>query len=286
MRRIGDFADKHWKPLMLLGVLVLIAGLAVLGYNQLTTGSFMARDIELTGGKQIEIVLQGTVDAGQVRQLVPEAGVQLITGASPTLLIEVPPESDEQAIVARLADAGITGSVSVRTIGPLLGELFFQQTQLAIAVGFVLIAIVIFILFRTFVPSVAVLLAATTDIVAALAVLSLLGFKLSLPILAGALMMIGYSVDTDIVLTAEVVKHKEGSFRDRVRKAARTGLTMTATAILAVAAMYVASGNVVIQNVASVLLVGFLIDIPVTWFTNVGLLRWWYLRKEKKEAGA
>jgi preprotein translocase subunit SecF len=97
-------------------------------------------------------------------------------------------------------------------------------------------------------------------------------------------MLIGYSVDTDIVLTAEVMKGKEGSFQDRVRRSFRTGITMTATAFLSVLVMYFVSGNIVIQQVASVLLIGFLIDIPSTWLTNVGLLRWWYMRKQKHES--
>ena len=280
-----DLTDKHWKPLTLIGILILLAGVGVLGYNQVTTGSFMAKDIELTGGKQIEILLDGPISVQEAQLAVPEGNVQLITGASPSLLIEVPPETDEQEIVANLEAVGITGSVSVRTIGPLLGEVFFKQAQLAILIGFILMAIVVFILFRTFVPSLGILLAATTDIVVSFAVLSLFGVKLSLPILAGALMLIGYSVDTDIVLTTEVVKHKEGSFKDRVRKAARTGLTMTATAFVAILAMYFASGNVVIQQVATVLLVGFLVDLPTTWFTNVGLLRWRHERMERKESG-
>ena len=66
--------------------------------------------------------------------------------------------------------------------------------------------LVVFIYFRTLVPSLAVILAAFSDIVVTLAIFNLTGEKLSTAGVAAFLMLIGYSVDTDILLNTRVLK--------------------------------------------------------------------------------
>ena len=279
----ADFIDRYWKPLTFVGIVILLFGAGVLLYSQLSTGSFMQRDFELTGGKRIEMILDAVPDLDAIKSALPDAVVSLTSGLHPTLLVEMPVTANETAILSALDELGVSGESSVRTIGPVLGELFWRQTQLAIVVAFVLMSIIIFVLFRAFAPSSAVVLAALTDAAFVLAALSLMGVQLSLPILAGVLMLIGYSVDTDIVLTTELLRSPGKEVPQRFRAAAKTGLTLTVTALAALSMMYLISGSLVIQQIASVLIIGLLIDIPSTWLTNAGILRWHLERKEKKK---
>ena len=278
----ADFIERHWKPLTFVGIILLLFGAGVLLFNQINTGAFMPRDFELTGGKQIEIALATTPDLSLIKSALPNASIELISGLRTTLLIETSVTANETEILATLNGLGISGDISVRTIGPVLGELFWRQTQMAIIAAFILMSFVVFILFRTFAPSSAVVLCAATDAIFALAILSLMGEQLSLPILAGVLMLIGYSVDTDIVLTTELLRSPGKEIPQRFRAAAKTGLTLTIAAIAALATMYFISGSIVIQQISGVLIIGLLCDIPSTWLTNGGILRWHLERKERK----
>lgn len=283
-RNLSHFFDKRWKPLMLLSLLVLVASAGFLFYNQLSTGSFVNLNVELTGGKQIDIQLQKQPDMQKVREVLPDADIDLSPGITPSLTIQLSPGADENEVIQKLASIGVSGETSLRTFGPFLGEIFWRQAQLAIVAAFIVMAIVVFIIFRTFVPSVAIVLAAITDMAFALAVLNFMGVEFSLATLAGALMLIGYSVDTDIVLTAEMLKSKHLSVNERVHKAARTGLMLTVTALAALGAMYFTSGSLVIQQIVLVLIIGLIADLPATWLGNVGILRWHLARKERKQA--
>ena len=279
----ADFIERHWKPLTFVGIILLLFGAGVLLFNQINTGAFMPRDFELTGGKQIELALATAPDLAAIKSALPNAEIELISGLRTTLLIETPVTANETEILSTLNGLGISGESSIRTIGPVLGELFWRQTQMAIIAAFILMSIVVFILFRTFAPSSAVVLCAATDAIFALAVLSLMGEQLSLPILAGVLMLIGYSVDTDIVLTTELLRSPGKEVPQRFRAAAKTGLTLTIAAIAALATMYFISGSIVIQQISGVLIIGLLCDIPSTWLTNGGILRWHLERKERKQ---
>lgn len=282
--RLADFIDRYWKPLTFVGVVILLISGGILLSNQFSTGSFMPRDVELSGGKEIEIVLESTPDLQAIKAALPDVIAELTSGLKPTLLIETSVDANETQIFAKLNDLGISGEHSIRTVGPFLGELFWRQTQIAIIAAFILMSIVVFILFRSPAPSLAIIQAALTDVVFALAVLSLTGEKLSLPILAGALMLIGYSVDTDIVLTTELLRSPTKDVSKNFRAAAKTGIMLTAAALAALITMYFVSGSVVIKEIASVLIIGLLADIPSTWLTNGGILRWFIELKTKKEA--
>ena len=152
---------------------------------------------------------------------------------------------------------------------------------MALIFSFIGMAIVVFISFRIFVPSVAVVLSAFADIVMTAGAMNVLGIPLTLPTTAALLMLIGYSVDSDILLTMRVLK-RQGKLEEKLAGAFHTGIIMTTTAIAAAAAMWVVSwfGQVqVINMIASVLLIGLAFDILNTWLTNAGIIKWYVTKK-------
>src|SRR3989338_1474755 len=103
----------------------------------------------------------------------------------------------------------------------------------AVLFAFLLMAIVVFITFRLFIPSFAIVLCAFSDIVTTLAIVDLIGLRIGTSGIAAFLMLIGYSIDSDILLTTRVLKRKEGSVMERFRGAFKTGLTLSITTIIA-----------------------------------------------------
>jgi len=85
-------------------------------------------------------------------------------------------------------------------------------------------SIVVFIIFRTPIPSIAVIFAAFTDIVLTIATANLLGMSVSTAGIVAILMLIGYSVDSDILLTTRVLKRKDERVNSRIFGAFKTGI--------------------------------------------------------------
>jgi preprotein translocase subunit SecF len=145
-------------------------------------------------------------------------------------------------------------------------------------------AIVVFAAFRNFVPSVAVVISALSDIIITAAIMDVVGITLSLGTTAALLMLIGYSVDSDILLTTRLLKRK-GKLEEKMSGAFRTGIIMTSTTFTAVFAMFIVSaiGNVVIiRDISAVLLIGLAVDVMNTWLLNAGLLKWYMTRGGRK----
>ncbi|RLI98020.1 MAG: protein translocase subunit SecF [Candidatus Aenigmatarchaeota archaeon] len=263
--------------LILLAVWVLMSSFA-------QTGEWFQRSIELRGGTLVTVTTDTSVSVGEVKDMLSESLGEVsvketrgITGNG--LIIQADSGVDPDQIIDSLKSVGVNViEYSAQTIGPALGESFWSQAQLAIVFAFVMMGIIVFLIFRTPVPSGAVILCAVSDIIITLGALQVFGIELSLAGLAALLMLIGYSVDSDIMLTTRILRGTE-DFMDRMKKAFKTGLTMSATTIAALVALLVAGVSPVLSQIAIVLLIGLLTDLCLTWLQNATLLRWHMERK-------
>ena len=139
----------------------------------------------------------------------------------------------------------------------------------------------IFIMFKSFIPSIAVIFAAFSDIVMSLALIDYFGVKLSAAGVAAFLMLIGYSVDTDILLTTRALKKREGTLNQRIYGAFKTGMFMTLTALFAVlpAFLIVTGLPDSFRQIFLILSIGLSADIINTWLTNASIIKWYCDKK-------
>lgn len=132
------------------------------------------------------------------------------------------------------------------------------------------------------VPSIAIILAAFADIVMTVAVVNIMGVSVSSAGIVAFLMIIGYSVDTDILLTTRLLKSREGSVNSRIYDAFKTGTLMTLTAIVAVGISLVIIYNFseTLRQIFGILLIGLVFDLVNTWIANAGILKWYVEAKK------
>ena len=168
--------------------------------------------------------------------------------------------------------------ISYNEIGPVLSEEAMGQIYVAMIFAFLFMAITVFVVFREPVPSVAIILAALCDILIALGGMSIFKIPLSIASVGALLMLIGYSVDTDILLTTRLLKRREGTVEERAKNAMYTGLTMSFAAIAAMGILYVVTKIIMpeattLSNISAVLVIGLIGDILSTWLMNLGILK-------------
>jgi preprotein translocase subunit SecF len=90
-------------------------------------------------------------------------------------------------------------------------------------------------------------------------------------------MLIGYSVDTDIVLSTRVLKRERGSLKSRIWSSIKTGTTMSSGGIAGFLLLYLVSlalvGPSELSNIAAVMVIGLTADMPITWLGNAIVLK-------------
>ena len=146
-----------------------------------------------------------------------------------------------------------------------------------------LLAIILLLIYLTeSLPSIAVIFAAFADIVMALAIINLFEIKISAAGIAAFLMLIGYSVDTDILLTTRALKKKEGTLNERIYGAFKTGIFMTLAGLIAVLpAFFIVTGLPnSFRQIFLILALGLGADIINTWLTNASIIKWYCMRRK------
>ncbi len=190
-----------------------------------------------------------------------------------------------QELIVQTFNLGSEVAFQKKEVSPTLGATFWQTAFNVAIMGGFLIVIVIFIFFRKIIPSLAVIAAAIFDVAGALALMAVFGIPLSLSSIPALLMLIGYSVDTDIMLTTRVLQRKEGSPEKRASESMSTGLTMTGTTMAALATMIIIAYMnqiYIIFEIAIVIFFGLLADLVSTWLMNAEILLWYSKLKNKK----
>ncbi|MBI5680808.1 MAG: protein translocase subunit SecF [Methanobacterium sp.] len=267
---------ESYKPLIAIPIIITLIAVGILAFNGLNQG------VDLKGGTITTINLQKPLDQPQIENLVKnglnitEIKVNSINSTTAALTMG----GSVDVIQFTKIMNGTATIASYRSIGPVLSAQALNQVYWALAIAFLFMSITVFIIFRNFVPSMAVILAALSDIIIAAAGMSLFGIPLSLASVGALLLLIGYSVDTDILLTTRVLKRREGTITERALDAMKTGLTMAAAAIGAMAALYIVTVFFIpsaeaLSNIAAVLIIGLIADVLATWLMNLGILRWY-----------
>ena len=159
---------------------------------------------------------------------------------------------------------------------------FFKETAQTLLIAFILMAIVVFIYFRILIPSAAIILSIFSDMVITLAIFNLLGFKLSTAGIAAFLMVVGYSVDNNILLSTKMLKSREGTLEQSIIGAIKTGLMMSSTPFVASLVALIFTQSDVIRQIMLILFISLVVDVVNTWIQNVGLLRLYLERKNVK----
>lgn len=178
---------------------------------------------------------------------------------------------------------------SFKEVGSSLSKFFLAKTQEVIFYSFLFSAIIIFLIFRSIAPSFAVIFGAAADIIITAGVMGLLGIPLTLASIAALMMLIGFSLDTDVLLTARVLKGKEGTRVQRAFAAMKTAFMMNLTTLAAFGTLLALSIMLQIpffMQVGSVAVIGGFVDFIATWMGNAPFLLWYLERKERKHAHA
>ncbi|MFB6111776.1 MAG: protein translocase subunit SecF [Halobacteriaceae archaeon] len=282
-----DFRQYSNRQLVAVPLAVLAVALLVLAGWYVAFGSPVQLGIEFTGGTEVTVVAPGGVEQVTTAfegSSAPEpcpctiSNIRSVQSASNTYLVTF--QSTDGQALASIAENNGMQVTAVRTTSATFGEDAQTTALFGLGLAFVGMSIIVFLMFRTLIPSVAVLASAFSDLVIPIAVMNLLNVQLSLGTVAALLMLIGYSVDSDILLNNHVLR-RSGDFYESVRRAMRTGVTMTVTSIAAMTVMTIVAylfGIELLSSIGLVLVFGLLADLMNTYMLNVSLLRWYKFR--------
>lgn len=287
-QKISKLYDKYYKFLLLIPIAVVVFSLfSVINLYQ-KTGDVMYKDVSLSGGTTITI--DGEIDVSILEEKllasVPDASFRKLTdfatGRNIATIIET--IEDSEVVKSKISELGINltdENSSIEFSGSSLGRNFYKQLVIALIISFILMSIVIFFLFKSVVPSIAIIFSAFSDILIPLSAVGIMGVRISSAGIAAFLMLVGYSVDTNILLTTRTLKKKEGSINKRMFGAFRAGSLMTIASLSAVLPVFFLVTGLPdsFRQIFLILSLGLLSDLMMTWIANASIIKWYCEKK-------
>jgi len=288
-----EFYNKHYKVVLVLPILMILASVLIIFNQYQNTGDIVNKDVSLKGGLSAEIYSEKLIEKSDLENklrikfadgefFIRELS-ELATEQKNGIIIESSNIKEkelrkalEEILEIKLEDEK---NYFARETSPILGERFYKQMILTILLAFLLMTVTVIIIYRKIIPSIAIISSPIIDITVTIAAINLLGFRVTDATIAALLLMIGYGIDTDILLTTKVLKRKEGTVYNRIKGSFFTGFTMTLTTIVALTLGTIVVKSFLLKEMFIVLIIGLSTDIIATYVWNASLLRW-YLKDE------
>jgi preprotein translocase subunit SecF len=286
---LDNFVKNHDnRQLLAIPLAILAVSLVILLVSFMSSGSPVNLGMEFQGGTQISVE---TADSpAKLEEMYSSYDITDVRQAGSRVIMQFGVMDNEQQRQLENDITSCYSNVQIQQVGPIYGRDLQVQAVRALIISFIGMSLVVFLLFRTLIPSLAVILSAFSDMAIAAAFMKVAGIELSLGTLAALLMLIGYSVDSDVLLTNRVLKRR-GTIEEKISRAMQTGITMTTTTLAALAVMYIVSTYsylvipsftqiTLLSQISIVLIAGLLADMMNTWLLNTGILRWYVTKPE------
>ena len=288
---LEEFYNKNYKKLLILPAILLIVSVSYIYIFSTTHGDIIDKDVSLRGGVSATFYVNKEIPLEEINSKVlnefrdSDVFVRRLEGietANNGYIIEASNiESPAlELLLEREFDIELNEeNFFVEETGSRLGEAFYRDMIFALITAFVLMGIVVLITYRSLIPSLAVISSAFFDIVVTIALIDLFGIRVSSAGIAALILLMAYSVDTDVLLTAKVLKNRNDKLWNRLKNSAKTGLTMTATTFVAMIVAFIFSTSLVFRQMFIIIAMGLMVDVIATYVMNASILKWYMLKK-------
>jgi len=281
MKSVGHYQRLRNRQLIAISLVVS----AFLSASVLLLGVPLGRDFK--GGSLITVQgLENVPDSSSVKSAVESSlGKNVdVLSVENGFHIEMDnlSESEETNVKGALFDQGIpTSSITIEPIGPAVSGLQSEQMLYSIIAAFIVIGIITFIIFRRRVVSMTILLVIGLDIICVLGYMALFRVPLSLTSILVIVMLVGYAIDTNILLAYRVLKRVGGEPRKQVAASLNTGLMMGVLLAVVLLSLNIITSAMQLNVLTAMLIFGIAINIFNTWFLGAGIL----LRHAERQQG-
>ncbi len=279
MKQLRQFYERKYKVLPVIPLILAVVSILIIVNFYNAHGDIFEKDVSLKGGITTTVLTENPIDLvilqTQLTSKFGDANVRRITefGTDRQIGITAEVATEEETVLKQELEKELQMSLneenySVEIMGSTLGNAFYKQMLTAIGIAFLLITLVVAFMYRSFIPCMDIMLSIVGDILVAVALVDLFDIRISTTGISAFLLLIGYSIDNNILLSTRALKRKESNLMDRVFSSLNTGLTMTITALVAIISGLIVSESQVIQEMFIILLFGLCADIIITYCMN------------------
>ena len=229
-----------------------------------SSGQYLSEKLYLyVDDNEVDSLLIGSSLKGQVASQISIQGSGSANTRDEAIL-------DTREQMRKLQTILLTGSlpykleiVRLDSISPSLGEEFGKAIMLSVLASMLAVSLIIFIRYKKFKISMALLLTSFSEVVIILGVASLIKWNLDLASIAGILATIGTGVDQQIIIIDESNKNKTESVKSKMKRALFVIFSSYMTAVVSLLPLYNAGAGL-FKGFALTTIIGITAGVLIT----------------------
>jgi len=290
---IAEIYDKNYKKLMIIPLIIFLFSVSFLITHKISSGDFFYKDISLRGG--ISVTFSSSTENAELKErLVEELGtedvnVRILRDAISQKIkgyeVQIGGDVEKEKIFNALSlIMGFEINETNSSFGKqtaVIDSSFIWDNLVLLIIAFLFVTLVAFYYFKSPTPALTIIVSTIMDVVNILAVLTLFKIKIGVGSIGGLLMIIGFSSDSDILISTYILKRK-GDMLERIKKAFFTEITMELAAYVTFTIMYLFSTIGMVKHIALILLIGTFSDGINSWLFSAAVQRIYVERRMKK----
>ncbi len=243
------------------------------------SGDLFLKDIDLKGGTSLTLIFNESLPIEKIEPIIKQKLDSFIISSSKTIegytSIKILSEKnvDASEIIAFLNSNGIYPiEHSLEFVGPELGNVFFSQVSLLLTVAYFLLFLITLYIYKRFIISITIIFSSLMNILAVFGIMNLLNQKISFAGFSSLLMLIAFTIDSNVLLATKVFSAKAEEFYEQYKKGLITCLTTDLGLIISMMIVLILTNSPFLINIAQIQIIGFISDILNTWILNAAML--------------
>jgi len=221
LMKILSFIENNYKKFLLLSISLFAIFTGIILFNYFKYGYIINKSITISGGYVTLINNNYHITNSEIQNILNQMNItDYVLYDTPNIIyIESRDQINGTLLISLLNqyyNIGIKPSdISIQQYSSLVGDLIFNQFLFFVILAMILTAFVIFIAFRASKITLNIISTILFDVIGLLAILSITKYPIGANGFIGMLMILGFAIDNNVVLSTNIVKEKDKPFIER-----------------------------------------------------------------------
>ena len=284
-----SFIENNYKKFLLISILLFAIFTGIILFNYFKYGYIINKSITISGGYVTLINNNYNLTNTEIQNILNRMNITdyVLYSTSNIIYIASRDQINGTLLISLLNqyyNISIQPSdISIQQYSSLIGDLIFNQFLFFVILAMIFAAFVIFIAFRVSNTTLNIISTILFDIIGLLAILSITKYPIGANGFIAMLMILGFAIDNNVVLSTNMIKEKDKPFIERVKMSFRVGMLMEIIALYTLLLLYFIVPDPSVNEFAFVLSTATILDLIYYLIGNIPLYKYFEAKKEQKD---
>jgi len=286
--KILSFIENNYKKFLLLSISLFAIFIGIILFNYFKYGYIINKSITISGGYVTLINNNYNLTNTEIQNILNQMNItDYVLYSTPNIIYIESRDQINGTLLINLLNQYYNISIqpsdiSIQQYSSLVGDLIFNQFLFFVILAMILAAFVIFIAFRVSNTTLNIISTILFDIIGLLAILSITKYPIGANGFIAMLMILGFAIDNNVVLSTNMIKEKDKTFIERVKMSFRVGMLMEIIALYTLLLLYFIVPDPSVNEFAFVLSTATILDLIYYLIGNIPLYKYFEAKKEQE----